>query len=78
MVAVPYSSLKSTENLSAGNLFFFLNKINGFFNKYETADAKTNPLDSMAAILSNLYFSNIFIIWFIVSSKAFSFLINVD
>ena len=24
---------------------------------YETADAKTKPLDSIAAILSNLYFS---------------------
>ena len=30
IVASPYSSLKSTEYLSAGNLFFFLSKINGF------------------------------------------------
>ena len=62
MVAVPYSSSKSTENLSAGNLFFFLSNINGFFNKYETADAKTKPLDSIAAILSKSYFFKISII----------------
>ena len=30
--AVPYSNLKSIEYLSAGNLFFFLIIINGFFN----------------------------------------------
>ena len=29
MVASPYSSLKSTECVSAGNLFFFLNSIKG-------------------------------------------------
>ena len=28
----------------------------GFFKIYETAEAKTNPLDSIAAILSNLSF----------------------
>ena len=30
MVAVPYSSLKSTECVLAGNLFFFLSKIKGY------------------------------------------------
>ena len=39
MVAVPYSSLKSTECVSAGNLFFFLSKIKGLLTIYETADA---------------------------------------
>ena len=33
IVASPYSSWKSTECLSAGSLFFFLNKIKGFFVK---------------------------------------------
>ena len=54
IVAVPYSSSKSTEKVSAGSLFFFLNKINGFFKIYDTADANTNPLDSIADILSIL------------------------
>ena len=31
IVAFPYSSSKSTECTSEGSLFFFLNKINGFF-----------------------------------------------
>ena len=49
----------------------------GFFKRYETADAKTNPLDSIAAILSTLYFFDLSIIWLTVSSKAFSFLMRV-
>ena len=49
----------------------------GFFSRYETADAKTNPLDSIAAILSTLYFFDLSIIWLTVASKAFSFLIRV-
>ena len=53
MVAFPYSSSKSTEWTSAGSLFFFLKSIKGFSNWYETVEAKTKPLDSIAAILSN-------------------------
>ena len=49
----------------------------GFFIRYETADAKTKPLDSIAAILSTLYFFDLSIIWLTVSSKAFSFYIRV-
>ena len=49
----------------------------GFFSKYETADAKTNPLDSIAAILSILYFLVSSIILSIVAAKAFSSLIRV-
>ena len=47
----------------------------GFFNKYETADAKTKPLDSIAAILSTLKVVDLSIIWFIVSTKAFFYLL---
>ena len=42
-----------------------------------TAEAKTNPLDSIAAILLNSKFFDFSTIWSIVSEKAFSFLINV-
>ena len=42
IVASPYSSWKSTECLSAGNLFFFLRRIKGFLVKYETVEAKIN------------------------------------
>ena len=45
---------KSNEWVSAGNLFFFLSKIKGFFKIYEIAEAKTKQLDSTAAILLNL------------------------
>ena len=65
IVAVPYSNSKSTEWTLAGNLFFFLNIIKGFFNKYEDADAKTKPLDSIAAILSILNFFDFYFIWLI-------------
>ena len=41
------------------------------------AEAKTKPLDSIAAILSILYFFDLSIIWLIDSAKAFSFLIKV-
>ena len=56
MVAVPYSNSKSTECVSAGSLFFFRSSIKGLLIKYDTAEANTNPLDSMAAILSTLNF----------------------
>jgi len=56
IVAVPYSNWKSTEWVSAGSLFFFLNNTNGLLSIYDTADAKTKPLDSIAAILSTLNF----------------------
>jgi len=36
--------------------------MNGFFKRYDTADAKTKPLDSIAAILSTLYFLDLSII----------------
>ena len=52
IVAFTYSNSKSTEWTSAGNLFFFLSIINGLLRIYETADANTNPLDSIAAIES--------------------------
>ena len=39
-------------SVSAGNLFFFLSKMKGLFSKYETVDAKTKPLDSIADTLS--------------------------
>ena len=77
IVAVPYSSSKSIEWTSAGNLFFFLNNIKGFFSIYDTAEAKTNPLDSIAAIFVKLYFLDLSTILLIVSAKAFSSLINV-
>ena len=51
-----YSSSKSIEWVSAGNLFFFRSIIKGFLRIYETADAKTKPLDSIAATLLNLNF----------------------
>ena len=50
------------ECLSAGNLFFFLNKISGLFVKYETVEAKIKPLDSIAETLSNSIFFDIYII----------------
>ena len=56
IVAVPYSNSKSTDCTSAGRLFFFLSMINGFLSTKETAEAKTNPLDSIAAILLKLNF----------------------
>ena len=50
---------KSTENLSAGSLFSFLSNTMGLFTIYERGDEKIKPLDSIAAILSQLSFSNI-------------------
>ena len=49
----------------------------GFFKIYEIAEAKTKPLDSIAAILSNLSFFDFSTIWLIVSVNAFSFSIKV-
>ena len=43
---------------------------------YETAEAKTNPLDSIAATLSKVYFFDLLIIWSIHSQKAFEETIN--
>ena len=77
MVASPYSSLKSTECVSAGNLFFFLSSIKGLFKTYDTADAKTKPLDSIAATLSNSIFLDNSIILSFVYLKAFGSLIRV-
>ena len=77
IVASPYSSLKSTECVSAGNLFFFLSKIKGLLSKYETVDAKTKPLDSIADTLSNSIFFDIFKIWSFANLKASGFLIKV-
>ena len=45
-----------------GRLFFFLNNMNGLFKAYDTVDAKTNPLDSIAATLSKFIFFAISII----------------
>jgi len=47
----------------------------GLFIIYDTADAKTKPLDSTAAILSTLNFLVFSVIWSIHSLKAFSFLL---
>ena len=44
---------------------------------YETADAKTKPLDSIAAIFSKLKFLDFLTIWLIVSANAFSSFIKV-
>ena len=44
---------------------------------YDTADANTKPLDSIAATLSNSYFLDFSTIRLIVSAKAFSSLISV-
>ena len=52
--SISYSSSKSIECTSAGNLFFFLRSINGFFKRYEIVEANTKPLDSIAATLSKL------------------------
>ena len=46
--------------------------MNGFFKIYETADAKTKPLDSIAAILVKLNFFERSTIWLIVSVNAFT------
>ena len=49
----------------------------GFLSKYDTAEANTKPLLSIAAILSILKFFDLSIIWSIVAAKAFSSLIKV-
>ena len=49
----------------------------GLFNRYETAEANTKPLDSIAATLENSNFFDLSTIWLIVSANAFSSLISV-
>ena len=78
MVAVPYSSSKSTECTSAGSLFFFLNIMNGLSKINEIAEANTKPLDSTAAqILSKLNVFDLSTIWLMHSLNAFSFFMRV-
>ena len=51
--------------------------MNGFFRIYETVEAKTKPLDSIAATLSNSIFSANSTILSLVYLKASAFLIRV-
>ena len=77
IVAFPYSNSKLTEWVSAGNLFFFLNRTKGLPSWYETVEAKTNPLDSIAATLSNCIFFDNSIILSLAYLNASAFLIKV-
>ena len=68
------------ENLLNGSplvIYFFLNIMKGLLVKYDTADAKTKPLNSIAAILFELNTLLASTNRSIVCLNAFSFLINV-
>jgi hypothetical protein len=77
IVAFQYSNTKSSENVSAGNLPFFLIRIRDFDKLYERADAKMKPRDSIATNLSNVIFEASLLNLLMVSLKASLFFIRV-